>query len=111
MNEQESPEVWVATALTGPLLNDEEMARGFAELILKRLHGEAELTKQQPLRVADEGGDWVVMGSYQEPGGLPYTGAWMIRARKSDCRVEKFGHCEPREIPEEIKSFFQIAKW
>jgi hypothetical protein len=35
-----------ATALMGPLLNDEEIARRtFAALILKRLCGEAELAK------------------------------------------------------------------
>jgi hypothetical protein len=46
------------------------------------------------------------MGSYQEPGKLTDTGAWLIRVRKSDCRVEQFGHYEPLDIPDEIKPFF-----
>jgi hypothetical protein len=75
------------------------MARKFAALLLKGLHGEAELAKQEPLRILDEETDWVVMDR------LPDTGAWMVRVRKSDCRVEKFGHYEPLEVPEEIKSF------
>jgi hypothetical protein len=108
--EQESPQIWLAKALTGPLLSNAGMAREFAALLLKGLHGEAELAKQEPLRVLDEGTDWVVMGSYQEPDRLPDTGAWMVRVRKSDCRVEKFGHYEPLEVPEEIKSFFVNAK-
>jgi hypothetical protein len=109
-NAPESTQVWFATALTCPLLDTEETARAFAELILKRLHGEAELGKQRPLRIADEGADWVVTGSHQEQDRLPGTGAWFIRVRKSDCRVEKFGHYEPLEIPEEVKSFIADAK-
>jgi hypothetical protein len=50
------------------------------------------------------------MGSYQEPDKLPDTGAWFIRVRKSDCRVEKFGHYEPLEIPDEVKLFIANAK-
>jgi hypothetical protein len=107
---RESFLVQLATALTGPLLNDDETARVFAALILKRLHGEAELAKQQPLCVTDQGADWLVTGSHQEPGKLRGTGAWFIRVRKSDCRVEKFGHCGPLEIPEEVKGFNRNAK-
>jgi hypothetical protein len=107
---RESTQIWFATALSGPLLNDEEMVRTFAALILKRLCGEAELAKQQPLRVTDQGAAWVVIGSYQEPNMLPDTGAWFIRVRKSDCRVEKFGHYEPREVSDEVKSILVNAK-
>jgi hypothetical protein len=109
-NVPESAQIRLTKTLIGPLLNDEETARAFATLILNRLHGEAELAKQQPLRVMDQGTDWIVMGSYQEPGKLADTGAWLICVRKSDCRVEKFGHYEPLEIPEEIKSFFPSTK-
>lgn len=105
----ESAQLRLTKTLTGPLLNDEEMARAFAALILERLHGGAELAKQQPLRVIDQGTDWLVMGSYQEPGKLTDTGAWLIRVRKSDCRVERFGHYEPLDIPDEIKPFFPSA--
>lgn len=101
---------WAATAVMGPLLNNEEVARAFAALILQRLCGAAELAKQQPLRVTDQGEFWVVMGSYQEPGMLPDTGAWYLRVRKSDCRVEEFGHYEPREVSEEIKSILASRK-
>jgi hypothetical protein len=104
--EPESASLFIATALVGPLLNDAEVARAFAELILCRLHGDAEVKRQRPLRVTDQGTDWVVFGSHQEPGQLPYTGAWMVRVRKSDCCVKKVGHWEPREVPDEIKSFF-----
>jgi hypothetical protein len=48
------------------------------------------------------------MGSYQEPKKLPGTGAWFVRVRKSDCRVEKFGHYESLEIPDEVQAI--IAK-
>lgn len=106
----ESTEIFFSKALFGPLLNDEETARAFAALILNRLHGDAELAKQNPLRVMDQGTDWVVMGSYQEPGKLVGTGAWFIRVRKSDCRVEKFGHYEPLEIPDEVKTFIANTK-
>jgi hypothetical protein len=106
----ESTEIFFSKALFGPLLNDEEIAGTFAALILNRLYGAAELAKQQPFRVTDEGTDWVVTGSHQEPDKLPGTGAWFIRVRKSDCRVEKFGHWEPREIPDEVKSFIANAK-
>lgn len=106
----ESSQIWLSKTLIGPLLNDEETAQAFASLILQRLHGEAELRKQNPLRVMDQGTDWVVMGSYQEPDKLVGTGAWFIRVRKSDCRVEKFGHYEPFEIPEEVRSFIVNAK-
>ena len=94
----------------GPLLNDEEVARAFAALILRRLCGEAELAKQQPLRVTDQEEFWLVMGSHQEPGMPPDAGAWFVKARKSDCRVEKFGHYAPLEISEEIKSILRSAK-
>jgi len=106
----ESAEIFFSKALFGPLLNDEEIAQAFAALILRRLHGDAELAKQQPLRVTDRGTDWAVMGSHQESGKLPDTGAWFIRVRKSDCRVEKFGHYEPLEIPEEVKAYIAKAK-
>jgi hypothetical protein len=106
----ESTEIFLTKALFGPLLNNEEIARTFAALILKRLYGEAELAKQQPLRVTDDGTDWVIVGSHQEPGRLPGTGAWFIRVRKSDCRVEKFGHNEPLEIPEEVRPLIANAK-
>jgi len=78
---RESLLVQLATALLGPLLNDEETARAFAALILNRLHGAAELAKQQPLRVTDQGTDWVITGSHQESGKLPDTGAWFVRVR------------------------------
>jgi hypothetical protein len=106
----ESTEIFFSKALFGPLLNNEEIVRIFASLILNRLYGEAELAKQQPLRVTDQGSDWLVTGSHQEPGRLPGTGAWFIRVRKSDCRVEKFGYSEPLEIPDEVKSFIANAK-
>jgi hypothetical protein len=70
-NKAESSQVWFATALTGPLLYDEEIARKFAALILERLHGAVEVVKQQPLRIIDQGTDWVVIGSFQEPERLP----------------------------------------
>jgi hypothetical protein len=38
----ESAQIRLTKTLTGPLLNDEETARAFAALILKRLHGGAE---------------------------------------------------------------------
>jgi hypothetical protein len=50
------------------------------------------------------------MGSYQEPGMLPDTGAWFICVRKSDCRVEKFGHYAPLDVSDEVKSFIANAK-
>ena len=106
----ESAQVRLSTPLIGPLLNDEETARAFAALILCRLHGKAELVKQQPLRAKDEGADWVVMGSHQETAKLPGTGAWLIRVRKSDCRVETFGHYEPLELPDDLKPFFAREK-
>ena len=99
-----------ATALMGPLLKDEEIACAFATLILRRLHGNVELAKQQPFRVTDQGASWMVMGSYQEPGMLPDTGAWCIEVRKSDCRVEKFGHYAALEVSEEVKSIIANAK-
>jgi NTF2 fold immunity protein len=106
----ESTEIHFSTALLGPLLNGEDIARRFAMLILGRLYGEAELAKQQPLRVTDQGTDWVITGSHQEPGKLPGTGAWFIQVRKSDCRVEKFGHYAPLEISDEVKSILASAK-
>lgn len=96
----ESRDIRFFTPLTGPLLNDVAIAREFATLLLRRLQGDAELAKQQPLRVTDQGADWVVMGSHQEPGMRPGTGAWFVRFRKSDCRVQKFGHYEPTDVPE-----------
>jgi hypothetical protein len=42
----ESTGIFLTKALFGPLLNNEEIARTFAALILKRLYGEAELAKQ-----------------------------------------------------------------
>ncbi len=106
----ETAQIGFATMLMGPLLNNEEMARTFAALILQRLYGGDELAKQQPLRVTDKGEAWVVTGSYQEPGMTPETGAWYFRIRKSDCRVEEFGHYEPRELPENVKSILASAK-
>lgn len=104
--EPETACVFVATALVGPLLNNAEMARAFAELILHRLYGNSEVTKQKPLRVVDEETAWFITGSFQEREEPPGTGAWLLRVRKSDCRVEELGHYRPREIPDEIKSFF-----
>ncbi len=106
----ETTQLWFATALMGPLLNDAEIARAFAGLILRRLYGAAELAKQQPLRVTDQGEAWVVMGSYQEPGMAADTGAWRMRVRKSDCRVEELGHYEPRELSDEVKSALRAQK-
>jgi len=106
----ETAQIGFATMLMGPLLNNEEIARAFATLILQRLYGGDELAKQQPLRVTDKGEFWIVMGSYQEPGMPLDTGAWYLRVRKSDCRVEEFGHYERRELSENIKSFIANAK-
>jgi hypothetical protein len=110
VDDPESAEIFFSKALFGPLLNDEGVASGFAALILTRLYGEAELAKQQPLRVTDHGADWLVMGSRQEPGKLPGTGAWFIRVRKSDCKVEKFGHYEPLEISEDVRAIIGKEK-
>src|SRR5215475_2127344 len=104
--DRETSCVFVATALVGPLLNDAEIAQTFAELILRRLYGDAEVAKQKPLHVVDERTVWSIRGSYQELDRPPGTGAWTLRVRKSDCRVEELGHYQPREIPDEIKSFF-----
>jgi len=106
----ESFDVKLLKALFGLVLNSEEIAREFAAMILKRLYGEAELTKQQPLRVTDEGKNWFVMGSYQEPGRLPDYGAWYIRFRKSDCRIETFAHYGPLEVPDEVKPYVIAAR-
>lgn len=106
----ESTQIRLFTSLIGPLLNDEETAAAFAVLILRRLHGEVELIKQQPLRVTDQGVDWVVMGSHQVPEKLPGTGAWFIRVRKSDCRVENLGHYEPLDVPEAVKNLIAAEK-
>jgi hypothetical protein len=107
----ETAQIGFATMLMGPLLNSEEMAQTFAALILQRLYGGDELAKQQqPLRVTDKGEAWVVMGSYQEPGMPPDTGAWYLRVRKSDCRVEEFGHYERRELSEEVRSILASRK-
>jgi hypothetical protein len=103
-DERETPEIFFAKALFGPLLGDETVARALAELILTRLYGEAELARQQPLQVTDDGIDWLVRGAYQEVGKPLGNGSWFIRARKSDCRVEKFGHLEPRPVPEEVEA-------
>lgn len=107
---QESVQICFATALSGPLLKDDEIAQAFAALILQRLYGTDELAKQQPLRVTDQGESWLVKGSYQEPGMLSDTGAWFIEVRKSDCRVEKFGHLEPLELSDDVKSILANAK-
>jgi hypothetical protein len=106
----ESLHIWLAKGLNGPLLNDNAVVEAFAALILKRLYGESELARQQPLQANDMGADWVVMGSHQEPSRLPGTGAWFIRVRKSDCRVEKFGHYEPLDIPDDVKEMIAKAK-
>ena len=97
----ESRDIRLFCSLTGPLLNDAATAQGFAALILQRLHGQSECAKQQPFRVVDQGDDWLVMGSHQESERLPGTGAWFIRVRKSDCRVQKFGFYEPLDFSEE----------
>ena len=106
----ESIQIWMMKGLNGPLLNDTAIARTFAALILNRLYGEAELAKQQPLRVIDRDPDWLVEGSYEESGRLPGTGTWFIKVRKSDCRVDSFGHYEPLEIPDEVKEMIAKAK-
>ena len=109
-NDSESLHIWLSKPVMGPLLNDEDIARAFAAMILKRLYGEAELAKQQPLRVADQGESWIVEGSFQEPGRLRGTGRWFVRMRKSDCRVETYGHCDPWDIPDEVKAAIERAK-
>lgn len=86
MDEPESPEIFFSEALFGPLSNDEEIARSFATLILRGLYGDAELTKQQPRRVDDQGGVRLISGSWQEQGKPAGTGAWFIRVRKSAAR-------------------------
>ncbi|WP_158916218.1 NTF2 fold immunity protein [Caulobacter sp. S45] len=78
--------------LFGPLLKNEEVAEAFATIILKRLYGAAKLAQQQPLRSTDLGEDWLVSGSSPDPNGLPETGPWFIRVRKTDCLVKSFGH-------------------
>jgi hypothetical protein len=103
----ESPEISFSKALFGPLLKDEQSARDFAVLILTGLYGEAELAKQKPLRVNDQGSHWLILGSYQQPGKPPSAGACFIRVRKSDCQVEKFGHYQPLDLPEEVRAVIE----
>lgn len=95
----ESAEIFFSKALFGPLLDTEDRARAFAVFILSRLHGEAEVIKQKPLRVVDQDPEWLISGSYQEVGKLPGTGMWFIRVRKSDCRVVGHGHWQPLDSP------------
>ena len=98
--------------LNGPLLNDEAIAETFAALLLKRVYGEAELARQRPLRVTDQATDWLVEGSYQGPDPFSGMGAWYIKFRKSDCRVEGYGfHAPPMELPDEVKeAIAQVRK-
>jgi hypothetical protein len=99
-DDMESRDIRLFGSLTGPLLRDATAAQEFATLILRQLHGEGECSKQQPFCIVDQGDDWVATGSHQEPGRLPGTGAWFIRVRKSDCRVQKFGFYEPLDFSE-----------
>jgi hypothetical protein len=96
-------------SLFGPILSDETVARDFASLILKHAHGEAELTRQQPLQVTDAGEDWLIKGSVR-PGERPEDATWQMRVRKADCMVKDSGHVgSPLEIPEEYKAMVQAA--
>jgi hypothetical protein len=62
------------------------------------------------LRATDQGEDWLIEGSYQEPGRLPRHGAWFIKVRKSDCQVDEHGHWFPMETPDAVKAIIDKIK-
>ena len=95
----------------GGMVTSASTAHDIAAAILKGHHGGDELSKQQPLKVADEGESWLVRGSYQEPGEAAGVGAWFIRIMKDDARIVKVHHQGPRlDPPEKIKTFIAQSR-
>ena len=92
------------------LLPDEEAAQEFGALILKRLHGEAELSRQQPLRATDQDEDWLIEGSPQTASRLLRPAAWFIKVRKSDCQVDEHGYWFSMETPDAVKAIIDKMK-
>ena len=109
-DDRESDLIGLMTPLNGPLLIDVDIAKTFASLILRRLCGEAEAAKQEPLDAIEWGSDWVIMGSFQESDGLPGAGAWYMRTRKTDCRVGEYGLYMPQEHSTEVLAMIAEAR-
>jgi hypothetical protein len=95
----------------GGMVTSAATAHDIATAILKGHHGGAELAKQQPLKVADEGESWLVRGSHQEPGEAAGVGAWFIRIMKDDARIVRVHHQGPRlDSPEKIKPLIEQSR-
>jgi hypothetical protein len=79
-------------SLNGPLLKDEDVAREFTVVLLKRLFGATAAQDFLPLTAIDEETQWLVKSAHPGepfiPGGAQ---GWYLRARKTDCMILELG--------------------
>lgn len=78
----------------GKSMASPEIALKMAEMIFKKVYGEADFETQLPLKLSDGGDRWIVEGSrngddYPVPEGELAKGGVLIEILKSNCQVLK----------------------
>ncbi len=104
--------ILLTKAYHGGMITSADTAIGVASAILRGHYGEAELLRQQPLGVTEQGDSWLVEGSYVEPELAPEGGgSWYIRLMRDDGRVVELGHrIAALELDDEIKELEERSK-
>lgn len=68
----------------------EQIALSLAEMVLKRVYGEATVAEQLPLQISDGGDRWLVHGTQQVKGKLPIgllKGDMEVEILKANCQI------------------------
>ena len=75
----------------GGVINNAEIARKFAEVVLEHTQSKEELERQVPLTVEDRGDNWFIPGSWNRDKSVEGGGAFEMPVRKRDAQVLDVG--------------------
>lgn len=79
---EQSSLMFVRSLLGDNVVNNADLARKIAELLLENAYGERAVSQQLPLRVEDLGDRWVILGSSECGSGVA-----KVIIRKLDCNI------------------------
>ena len=108
MAEAEHPSVFLQQMIHGGIINNSDIARKIAEILIVALYGEDELARQEPLEITDQDGLWVIQGSHNKDRKNEGAGSFHVELRRRDCQVMKiYVETVPPPPPEDVKEIVQ----